>query len=270
MKYCATLAADPPGLANFRVANPREANWATFRNNHQAAYKELADALELRQRGLCAFCETSLITNIPTSARQIEHWRPKSNGGDPIHSVTFDVANLHASCLGGSKPHLAPPFGPLGLGAGDHLSCGQKKGEQDPDAVPLASRPYRPTELPLSPPAFSVDIDGTLRPNADVVATGLSVVRLQATIDFLGLGCERLRVAREQVRLYLDEQLADYEAEETDPDPINAMRKALARLATDLCVTPGARLPDYVSVLRDFFGPMHEDAFLPHPDWAVG
>jgi uncharacterized protein (TIGR02646 family) len=270
MKYCATLAADPPGLADFRAENPHEANWATFRNEYQTAYKELADALEYSQRGLCAFCETSLITNILTPARQIEHWRPKFNGGDPTHGLTFDVANLHASCLGGSKTHLAPPYGPLGLGAGDHLSCGQKKGEQDPDAIPLPGRPYRPTELPVSPPAFSVDIDGTIRPNNTVVAAGLSFARLQVTIDFLGLDCGRLKVARERVRLYLDEQLASYEAEETDPDPINAMQNALARLATDLCVTPGTRLPDFVSVLRDFFGPVHEAAFLPDPGWAVG
>jgi uncharacterized protein (TIGR02646 family) len=257
-------------LADFRAANPHAADWAVFRNNHQAAYKELADTLELRQRGLCAFCETRLITNIPTPARQIEHWRPKSNGGDPIHAVTFDVANMHASCLGGTKPHLAPPFGPLGLGACDHLSCGQKKDEQDPDAVALAERPYRPNELPLSPPAFIMDMDGTLRANADAVAAGLSVVRLQTTINFLGLNCERLKVAREQVRIYLDGQLADYEAEETDPDPMNAMRNALLSLAQDLRVSPGARLPDYVSVLRDFFGPANETTFLPDPDWAVG
>lgn len=269
MKYCATLAIEPLGLAAFRAANPYEAGWTVFRNDYQAAYKELADALEVRQRGLCAFCETRLITKVPTPARQVEHWRPKSNGGHPSPAVTFEVTNLHASCLGGSKPHLAPPYGPLGLGAGDHLSCGQKKGEQDPDAMALAERPYRPIELPLSPTAFNVDMDGTLRPNTAASVGGLSTLRLQATIDFFGLNCERLKIAREQVRSYLDGQLADYEAEETDPDPINALRNALARLATDLRVRPDTRLPDYVSVLRDFFGLAHEAALLPDPGWAV-
>lgn len=270
MKFCATLPADPPGLADFRAANSYESNWTIFRNSHRAAYKQLADTLELSQRGLCAFCETLLITNIPTPARQIEHWRPKSNGGNPIHGVTFDVANLHACCLGGSKPHLAPPYGPLGLGTADHLSCGQKKGDEDPYAIALVERPYRPTELPLSPHAFNVEMDGTLQVNAAAVAAGLSDARLQATINFLGLNCERLKVARKQVRIYLDEQLAAYEAEETDPDPLNATRNALTRLATDLRVNPGARLPAFISVLRDFFGPAHESAFLTDPCWAVG
>lgn len=270
MKFCDTLPADPPGLATFRADNPTAVDWAIFRSNHSLAYKELANALEARQRGQCAFCETRLFTDIPTPARQVEHWHPKSNGGYPAPHITFGVDNLHASCLGGSKPHLSPPFGPLGLAAGEHLSCGQKKGEKNPAALPLAERPYRPTELPLSPPAFSVEIDGSLGVNPDAVAAGLSATRLVATIAFLGLDCERLRIARASIRAYLDDQLANYEAEEVDLDPLNSMRNALARLASHLSVQPSIPLPPFITVLRDFFGPANEGLLLPDPDWAVG
>jgi uncharacterized protein (TIGR02646 family) len=270
MKMCQTLAADPPGLADFRAAHPTESDWAAFRNWWQDAYSELAGSLEGRQRGLCAFCETRLITDVPTPARQVEHWRPKSNGGHPTHAITFGIANLHASCLGGSKPHLPPPFGTFGLVPDDQLSCGQKKGDEDPETITLAERPYRPTELPIAPIAFTVDIDGFLAASPDGVAAGLSAGRLAATISFLGLNCERLRISRSRIRTYLDEQLVLYEAEEADPDPAKAIRSALMRLASDLSVKPGEPLPPFISVLRDYFGPVYEAALLPDPNWAAG
>ncbi len=269
MKYCAVLAGDPPGLAQFRANNPTETNWATFKDGGQHRYNELADALDARQRGICAFCESRLVTDIPTPARQIEHWIPKSNSGHPSHAVTFGVANLHASCLGGSKPHLAPPFGTQGL-SGDNLSCGQKKGEVDPNGIALAIQPYRPTALPLSPPIFSIALDGTLGVNAAAVAAGLSSDRIDATINYFGLNCERLRVSRAKVRAYLDDKLADYAAEETDPDPMVAIRAAMRRLASDLSLHPGASAPAFITVLRDFFGPAFHSDLLPDPNWAVG
>lgn len=270
MKYCACLVGDPPGLAKFRADNPQETDWETFRQGGRERYSELADALTLVQRGLCAFCEAPLFTEIPTPVRQIEHWLPKSNAGDPLPDISFSVANFHACCLGGAKPHLSPPFGTMGL-VGDNVSCGQKKGDVSPEDLPTEQRPYRPTELPLSPPIFTVDLDGTLLVNPDAVQAGLSTDRIAATITFLGLNCDRLRLSREAVRTYLDDRLAEYEAAEAaGGDPMEAIRSAMRRLASELGPKPGATLPAFITVLRDFFGPANEATLLTDQNWAVG
>lgn len=270
MKYSACLTSDPPGLAQFRDDYPFETNWEAFRQGGRERYNELADSLTALQRGLCAFCEAPLFTDIPTPVRQVEHWLPKSNGGDPLPDITFAVANFHACCLGGTKSHLRPPFGTMGL-AGDNVSCGQKKGDLNPQAAPIEQRPYRPTELPLSPPIFTVDFNGTLLVNPDAVQAGLSADRIAATITFLGLNCDRLRLSREAVRKYLDDRLAEYEATEAAlDDPVEAVRSAMRRLALELGPRPGITLPAFITVLRDFFGPAHEATLLSDPNWAVG
>jgi len=270
MKHCAVLASYPPSLTQFRSENPNETNWEIFRQGGQRRYNELAEALHQRQRGICAFCEAPLVTNIPTPARQVEHWIPKSNGGNPTPSLTFGIENLHASCLGGSKTHLPPPFGTLGLEKGDNVSCGQKKGDIDPETFPIEQRPYRPTELPVSPPIFSVDLDGTLAPNQSALADGLSGGRIDSTIDYLGLNCERLKLSRAAVRNYLNNRLAEYETAFAYLGPTGSMRNALAQLASELTPLPGTELGAFISVLRDFFGPEFSSLLLPDPNWAIG
>lgn len=270
MKPCATLKAEPQGLADFRLANPRERSWQVFRDEHRGAYGELALALENRQRGLCAFCEAPLITNVPTPARQVEHWRPKAHDPTPAADWTFGVDNMHASCLGGTKSHLAPPHGTLGLSSDRNLSCGQKKGDFDPGTIALHQRPYRPTELPLSPPIFAVDLAGGVNPSAEAVEAGLDQTRLQATIDFLGLDCERLRIARASVRTYLNARLAEYEVEASGANSVEITSNALAAMATDFQIAAGAELPPFVSVLRDFLGLGVEGILLPDPNWPFG
>ncbi len=158
----------------------------------------------------------------------------------------------------------------MGL-AGDNVSCGQKKGELSPQASPIEQRPYRPTELPLSPPIFTVDFSGTLLVNPDAVEAGLSAERIAATITFFGLNCERLRLSREAVRQYLDVRLAEYEAAEAAvDDPVEAVRSAMRRLASELGPKPGTTLPAFITVLRDFFGPAQAAALLTDPNWAIG
>ena len=268
MKYCATLTGDTPGLARFREEHPDETIWERFRED-RTSYVELADALTARQRGICAFCEAKLFTDIPTPVRQVEHWLPKSNDGNPTPEISFGFSNLHASCLGGTKPHLKPPFGVLGLPKGDNVSCGQKKDDISPESFALGERPYRPTELPLSPPIFNVRFDGELDVNPDAVSAGLSSERIAATIEYLGLNCERLKIARAAVRQYLDKELAKYEAEDTDPDPDHAVRNAMTLLATHLSPKAGETMVSFISVLRDYFGPALDGSLLPDPGWAA-
>lgn len=269
MKYCATLVDEPEGLAQFRAENPQETNWDRFRND-TPRYIELADALSARQRGICAFCESPLFTEIPTPVRQVEHWLPKSNSGNPTPAVSFGITNFHASCLGGTKRHLDPPFGTAGLQRGDNLSCGQKKADTNPSQIPLAERPYRPTELPLSPAVFTVQFDGALEADPEAAAVGLSVDRINATIRFLGLNCERLKYSRRAVRAYLDDLLMQYELDATDLDPVEATRGAMTRLASHLSPEPGENLNPFISSLRDYFGPALQLVLLRDPNWAVG
>jgi len=268
MKYCATLTGSTPGLARFRAENPAETIWERFRQDRNS-YVELADALAARQRGICAFCEARLFTDIPTPVRQVEHWLPKSNDGNPTPEITFGFSNFHAGCLGGTKPHLRPPFGVLGLSKGDNVSCGQKKDDVSPESFALGNRPYRPTELPLSPPIFSVRFDGTLDVNPDAVSAGLSSERIASTIEYLGLNCERLKIARAAVRQYLDRELAKYEAEDADLIPEDAVRNAIARLAIDLSPKAEETMVSFISVLRDYFGPALDALLLPDHGWAT-
>lgn len=268
MKWCALLSGETPGLAQFRAENPEETNWDRFRDDGPR-YTELADALTERQRGICAFCEAPLFTKIPTPVRQVDHWIPKSNDGDPAPEISFGFANFHASCLGGTKPHLEPPFGSKGLIKSDNVSCGQKKGDRNPVNIPLPQRPYRPTELPLTPTIFIVAFDGTISVNPAAVDIGLSSERIEATIQYLGLNCERLKLSRAAVRLYLDEALAEYEASAPEPGTVTAMQAAMAELAADLSPKPGDTLNAFISVLRDFFGPNLDHVLLPDPNWAV-
>lgn len=268
MKWCALLPYETPGLAQFRADNPEETNWERFRDDGPR-FIELADALTERQRGICAFCEAPLFTKIPTPVRQVEHWIPKSNDGNPTPDISFGFTNFHASCLGGTKPHLEPPFGTKGLAKGDNVSCGQKKGDNNPENIPLPQRPLRPTELPLFPPIFSVTFDGTITVNPAAVETGLSSERIDATIQYLGLNCERLKLSRAAVRQYLDDALAEYEASAPEPGTAAALQMAMAELAADLSPKPDDTLNAFISVLRDFFGPNLEQVLLSDPNWAA-
>lgn len=266
MKYSAPLTQPPAGLAQYVADNPTSRDWKSFRNEFTDAYKELANALELRQRGLCAFCEIQLKNTKGISDRQVEHWHPKEDSSGPIN-WTFEISNLQAACTGRSQAHwfaedpdrsANPPPGP-------NHSCGQAKGNVRPDTISITSRPYRPSELPIAPSLFIVSPDGGIAPSsANCANGGYSEVRVGATIALLNLDCPRLRNARKAIYDYLDGQLASYLAQYVDTEA------ALTALAQDLInLDSDARLPAFITTFRSYFGAIAEQVLGAIPDWAA-
>lgn len=268
MKHAALLSTAPPGLASFTAALPGERSWRVFHQEHRAAYDEVINALEQRQRGICAFCELSLHTDTPTPARQVEHWRPKSLDQTSTTNYTFDVFNFHASCLGGSSAHHKPPFR---IGVKDpqsNLSCGQKK--EDIDPASLHPAPYRPSDLPITPILFRYGVDGIISPSPDAPTNGYDLDRLQATIDLLGLNCDRLVQARLSIMEDLDARfMVHYEAD-TSPLEDDRVSRALTEVAKEHTWWDGAPLTRFVTMIRAYVGLSNDNNLFADSNWAIG
>lgn len=270
MKFSLPLQAHPHLLATY-LATETSPSWQQFRDEHRDAYDELCSELNVRQRGLCAFCEIDLITSVFTQAREVEHWRPKSQDVPPNLERTFGVGNLQLGCLGGTNPYPTadiertsnPPPGP-------NRSCGAKKGHNDPDNPADQILPYRPQDLPESPSMFSVDSEGSLRPILDSSAFGIETARLWATIDFLGLNCTRLKNARREINKYLDTMLEEYIASVPQLSEDDQIDTALILLAKDLDLCSSGNLPRFVTTIRFYFGRAFDDVLFPVRGWSIG
>jgi uncharacterized protein (TIGR02646 family) len=111
MKRSLPLEESPALLTRYLQESPPTGNgprdWDAFKRDARDAYKDLVDRLVARQRGLCAFCEIHLLAPRSADDREVEHWHPKQDS-DVHKDWTFDIANLHASCTGGSRVHYMP------------------------------------------------------------------------------------------------------------------------------------------------------------------
>ena len=170
MKPIRRLFACPKGLDGYLTQGGDPTNWDRFRDSDPNAYRELRDALEHQQHGICGYCETGDIV-------QVEHIVPKnSQTGDPTRAL--DYTNLIGCCSGekGKKSE----------------SCGQAKGERnDPDFID-------PRALPAMPAVFRVELsDGQITVDETACRdAGLSAVQLDRTISILGLNTPRLKKGR--------------------------------------------------------------------------
>ncbi|MGU3661829.1 hypothetical protein [Methylobacterium fujisawaense] len=274
MKHSSPLPAQPPLLATY-VTTASPPSWHDFRQQERAAYDELCIELNIRQRGLCAFCELNFVTTAQTPAREVEHWRPKSLDVPPSVVYTFGIDNLQLGCLGGSQRHPVadvdrtgdPPPGP-------NRSCGAWKGNANPDDGVSGILPYRPQEIPESPAMFSVDTDGLLRPIPNCAEFNLNSDRLWATIDFLGLNCTRLKLARKKIRDSLDAALTEYleiEIESgAEADSDKQFSSALLKLVQDTAPDRAENLPQFITTIRAFFGHAFDNVLFPAAGWATG
>lgn len=107
----------------------------------------------------------------------------------------LDFENLFLSCKGYASD------GP-GSERRKNLSCDAKK----QNAV-LDEDIFNPYAVPEAPPIFLIDWQGQIKPypaNCDVA--GIDVVKVQNTIDALGLNCLRLQRARKVVWQVLNER----------------------------------------------------------------
>lgn len=192
MKPIRTLCNPTPGLDDYLAAkNPGE-GWQEFRS-HQGgqAYRELAEALDNLQHGLCGYCEIDLIDG----DRQVEHVIPQSDPGCG-DAKSMDPANMIACCTGGTQKNI---FGPDARGDKERYlnasksSCGEAKGSaSDPTFVD-------PRTLPALPSLTNVQPDGLIEVNENACeAHGVSASDMEKTINRLRLNTERLRLARER------------------------------------------------------------------------
>ena len=268
MKYAALLSETPPGLARFKLAFPEQRSWRVFHQEHRGAYDELISALEERQRGICAFCEISLYTDTPTPARQVEHWRPKSLDISTSTNFTFDAYNFHAACLGGSAIYHQPPFR-IGVNTPEaNLSCGQKKENFDPEGC--HPKPYRPSELPIDAILVSYSIDGTVSSSMNAAESGYDPLRIEATISYLGLNCERLVQARKEIMAYLDSRFFEHYQAAEPADEDEKTSYALAEVAKEMAWWDEEPLPRFVTMLRSYVGIANDNYLLTSSSWAAG
>jgi hypothetical protein len=156
-----------------------------------------------------------------------------------------------------------PPPGP-------NLSCGAKKGDNDPNALINGVVPYRPSDLPESPAMFSVDDDGALRPISNCDTFGINAARLWATIDFLGLNCQRLKNARRAISENLDATLMEYIDTAPGTNDDERIDAALVRLVVETAPPYTENLPPFITTIRSYFGDAFSDILFPIPGWSEG
>jgi len=191
MKRVPGLVDEPPGLAQWRAEHPEERNSAK-------AYRELVQALVLRQQGLCAYCEQRLTSageeggSLIVNDYQVEHVQAKSGG----EGRTLDWRNLMLCCGGGTWPHHrdSTRHG-RGRRSDFNTSCGQVKNDDD-----LRSG-CDPRSWPWREALVEVGLDGRIRADPSACErAGIDPRDLDDTINnTLGLNNERLRTARQSV-----------------------------------------------------------------------
>ena len=194
MKPIRAIDEPPQGLADYLRLVGDEAYWDEFRShNSGAAYQELAEELTSNQRGLCAYCETS----ISAERRQIEHVLPRSERLRG-RSLELNVSNLVACCLGvgGSQTDGTEPVAACESrrSRGSNESCGQAKADQWWGGF------LDPRELPPAPPMLKVREDGFIQLNDDACsAAGFAAEDARRSVEALNLNANRLRHARRRL-----------------------------------------------------------------------
>jgi uncharacterized protein (TIGR02646 family) len=264
MKQVKKLNVPPTNLQRFLQDYPPTtrhiSDWDAFRNdNGGKSYRELINELTHIQHGLCAYCEINLVKMIGEQAiydREIEHFHPKS---DIPHQNDwmFEITNLFAACKGGSETNL---FGEKAReGYKDtarclppikkNLSCGGT------DNI-LDEKILKPSELPISPPLFSISIfNGKISVDENAChQAGIDPEKAKATIKELNLNCKRLCQVRKRILKKLD---ADYQKQRASlGNPTFTQIDALLNQMTaqSLAIKPDGSLPAFFTTIRAFFG----------------
>ena len=253
MKRIRTLRNPATGLDNYLASKRPKEGWEEFRSHQQGkAYRELAEALESLQHGLCGYCEIDLID----LDRQIEHVIPQS---DPKcgKAKSLDASNMIACCTGGTQKNI---FGPHARSdkqrylPSSKSSCGAAKGNaSDPGFVD-------PRTLPDLPSLTRVQPDGRIEVDEDAcTATGIPSGNIEKTIELLQLNTERLRIARERHW----EALSDSWGQDYDnPETMNLA--ACAELLPD----EKGGLRRFFTTSRTYFGGYGENILMKEPrEW---
>ena len=130
----------------------------------------IAEALATLQKGLCAYCESSVRIDSSKNCH-IEHFKPRSKN----EALIFEWTNLFLSCNGG---------------AGENAHCGKHKDDWNGDDI------VSPGDR-LCEDLFAYRFDGEVVPSTQLTESDAS--RALATIKILNLNCPALVAKRRGV-----------------------------------------------------------------------
>ena len=198
MKRIRKSESEPQELAEYRkrfAKAPALQTWERFKKDRKRR-DPVKQRLRQDQRGLCAYCENSLVPD----DESVEHFRPKS--ANP--ALELDWPNLLLCCAGGEKP-LPEDLPDLSARYETNApkTCGHAKlGTTTPILNPL--------EVPASPCLFRFSSEtGAIRPDeGGCREAGVAPCLAEQTITTLGLRSGRLNRARLAIIEELLSQLA--------------------------------------------------------------
>ncbi|QQX80010.1 hypothetical protein JK628_21390 [Shewanella sp. KX20019] len=191
---------EPELLRDFRIETPN-ATWNQLRANSNVNNTVKITAIK-KTGGLCVYCEHRLIAK---NDSQLEHFYPKNGNdnyefGDGVPNRAIEWANLYPGCLGGTAQasHFTIKQDiDFRTGANkrnkNRLTCGQKKGETDPDGVFIS-----PLKLNNQNPIYLFnEADGSISLNEEACTSQNIPVELGTShLTRLNLDSQRLRDAR--------------------------------------------------------------------------
>ncbi len=237
MKHIRKSQPEPQELADYRArfaAAPKPPTWNDFKADPRRR-EPVKTRLRQDQRGLCAYCENTLIPQ----DESVEHFVAKSVD----HSRELDWSNLLLCCSGGEKPlpedvaDAAVRFDDSGT-----KTCGHAK-LANPAAI------LDPLQLPVTPSLFRFGSEnGEIHPDAACCqSVGVAAAVADNTITVLNLRANRLNRARHAL---LGELLAQLAADEAT-HPFSPDRER--ELAAEQIPATG-NLPSFFTTIRWFLG----------------
>lgn len=238
MKRVLKSLTEPPSLAEYKQRFQKApANWTWVQFKKQDARREeVKTQLRIDQRGLCAYCENSLIPE----DESVEHFVAR----DADHSRELDWTNLLICCSGGERPlpeevadgaNRYDPSGPRTCG---HAKLACAVSILNPLDIPSISRLVR-----FKSESGEILPDETL---CQQFAIDPELVAL--SISTLGLQAGRLNRARRAIISALMEMIGDA----TDGDiPFSVEREQ--QLAAEQIPSNGS-LPAFFTTIRYILG----------------
>ena len=234
--------------------NTEEHTWKKFRGG-RARRDAIAEQRRADQRGICAYCELSLLPKVDF---QVEHFHPKS---DPVPMENYwqlRWENLLGCCSGGNVNFVQEDNGTESAAARraaskTELHCGQIKGDVNLDGVIL-----NPLKIPPNVPLFTFRCDENSE-RLEIVANKEvcdSVVyegvrgcydRAVRTIEKLNLNSNVLCLLRYRAYQKLSRQILDSMSRNI------TLEECLRRLAEMAFPTTGD-WPMFFSVVRNRLG----------------
>lgn len=186
MKRVLKAHKEPSALSDYKarfVHAPAEHTWAKFKKATGRRERVKAD-LRRDQRGLCAYCENTLIPD----DESVEHFVAR----EADHNLELDWTNLLLCCAGGERPlpeevaDGAVRYDPTGPKTCGHAKANSTAAILNPLALPHTPRLFR----------FRSE-NGEIVPDEDECAkAGVAVQLAHDTIAVLGLKARRLSAAR--------------------------------------------------------------------------